>query len=280
MNGKKPRVSFFIIFTLFFILPISNIFAKPEKYKFYPIGKIPLEKIFEMNDHTESLYFWMSVFLDKEIPAGVTVIHIDTHTDDSCSKANNLQKAKSLLNEFKSLPKELRKQGFDNLVKKSDIDIGIDSFIIPAMRMGIINKFIWLESNFNFFIHGPWRKQAFFTYLLTKEHLDSIAYCDCKEDLDSCSISLFETEGYQKVNQPVLLDIDMDAFGDQATTDFCSLYFTSSQIKSMIDNLIDILHKHYPNVYMVTIADSEDYFSTKDALDKKAYLKQRLSGSK
>jgi hypothetical protein len=94
-----------------------------------------------------------------------------------------------------------------------------------------------------------------------------------------CGLNYFEITSLPVVTAPVLLDIDMDAFGDMGVSNFCGLSFTPEQIQVLIDKLVYILSSFTPNVYMVTLSDSIPGYATRTALHEKAFLKAKLSTS-
>jgi hypothetical protein len=274
------------VFVLSFIISLP-VLGNTRNYKHYRIGAVPKERIFEMKDHTDSLYYWMNAYAKKEIPGGLTLVHIDAHTDDSCpSTLNTVKKAKDFLTKFAKVPEKRRKAFFDEFASQEDYSLGIENFIIPAMYMGIVDNFIWLAPNLHRFSEGAlWRKQSYFYYLLSASDLKEIDYCNsnCKKELyfdEGCTIEFFEVEKLPPIKGPILLDIDMDTFGDRDTSRFCSLYYTPAQIEIMMDEALKIINELAPDVALVTIADSPKAFSTEAALSKKPYLKQKLTGIK
>jgi hypothetical protein len=261
----------------------ARAFCASAEYESFAVGNIPEENILEMRDHNDALYHWMNAYLLGKIPGGLTVVHVDTHPDDGCSCINTFEKAKAMLARFGSMPQDGREDYFDSAFKK-DGKVDIDGFIVPAMYMGIIDRFVWVRPNFHSFVKdGPWRKQRFFYYMLESAQLNDSGYCsdiiDCSFG-DSYGIDSFEVEDLPASSAPVLLDIDMDTFGDYDTERLGKMSFSRVEIELMMDELLMILNRQAPQVYMVTIADSPNKYSTTQALEKKPYLKNRLSSPK
>lgn len=255
----------------------------PEKvYPSFKTGNIPKDAIMKMDEHTNALYYWMDAYLKHKIPGGLTLVHVDAHADARCGCINTTEKANGMLRDFKIMPSFLRKRQFEKLIGNEDNGLGEETFIIPAMRMGIIDTYIWVRPNPQFFAQGaPWRRQPFFYYLLASSQLKECDFCnregDCQYEV-GCEVAYFEIEKIPVIKGPVLLDIDMDAFGDQSMKRFCNLSFSPAQIDNLVDTLIELLAASAPEVYMVTVADSSRRYSTGAALSKRSYLESRLTG--
>jgi hypothetical protein len=253
------------------------------RYEPQKIGTITPSRIFEMDDHVYSLYHWVNAYLKGNIPKGLTVVHIDAHADDLCGKLNTEKKILKFMNKMKSLPEQERMKKFDDYY--DDDDVGIESFVLPAMYLGIIDTFFWLEPDFNFFKPDSiWRKQPFRVFMLTAGQAKNFDYCN--KDADDpcgcefgCAINYFELEKLPQLNRSILLDIDMDTFGDRSNVTYCNLDYTPNQISGLIDTIYSMIDQSTSGVYMVTIANSPDDFSTVAALAKKELLREKLTGS-
>ena len=256
---------------------------KPEakSYPSFVVGNIPQKVIFGMKEHTYALYYWMDAYLGNKIPGNLTLVHVDAHGDDKCGCLNTPLKAKSLLGEFRRIPSLFRRKKFQQLVRSEDSTLGEETFMIPAMYMDIIDSVIWIRPNPHYFVkESLFRKEPFFYYLLTGHQVKDFDYCNRTGDCEyvfGCEMSSFEIEKLPALSGPVLLDIDMDTFGDQYMGRFCSLSYTPQEIKALTDELVKLLASWAPRVYLVTISDSAAHYATAAALSEKAYLKTRLT---
>jgi hypothetical protein len=255
-----------------------------EEYKSYKIKALPEEVICEMNEHTWALFYWIQAYLEGRIPPGVTLVHVDTHEDELCACVTSRSQAQEILERLRCQPAKERQKNFLSTLKSAGAKIDIEGFIIPAMYMGIISDFIWLRPNFHRFKpDGLFRKEGFFSYYLSAGQFNKYDFCDKDFSLcqlsNPCGLLNFETTRLPAIQGPVLLDIDLDAFGDRDTQRLCGLAFSPQEIRIMIDDLIDLLSAWAPDVYLVTIADSHPQYSSKAALSEKPYLKKKISSS-
>lgn len=274
---------------ILFLLPVIFICGcccrapKESKYVSYKIGAVPNGVIHQMDDHNGSLYYWMEAYAHKLIPGGLTLVHVDAHEDDRCGALKTEEASKKFLKDFIATPVNKRRDFFFGFANKGEIDknIDIENFIIPAMKMGIIERFVWIKPNFNAFDKNPlYKKNKYSYFMIDRPRVMSCDYCfEAASELfeDNCSINNFELNSLPPISGPVLLDIDMDAFGNRSTKERCRLYFTPDQIRIMIDELFLFLSKWSPDVYVVTIADSPGEFSTSESLSQKPYLLHKLS---
>ena len=168
------------------------------------LESIPL---FFIDEHHEAFYIWHYAITHSLIsPSNNILLHIDTHSDLSSPVLN------TPINELSQHLPDIHKFTYDEL--------GIGSFIYPAIYQGIFHQIFWMghsenrESSkiANSTSVSPIRAQILCTY----NNEGKIFILNQSTSKDSVSVAFsrrdFTINDSLSIKQPVVLDIDLDYF--------------------------------------------------------------------
>jgi hypothetical protein len=92
--------------------------------------------VYVFDDHNHAFFAWREALEEGRIAKGARLIHFDTH-DDSLTPTADMIKPVEIAGDFPTM------QEAAHLAR----DYDIDGFIYPAIQMGLIGEFIWVDPN-------------------------------------------------------------------------------------------------------------------------------------
>lgn len=158
--------------------------------------------IYIVEEHNEAFYIWLKAFNEGLISANNTLLHFDEHADFRYPVLKN------------SINKVVRAD--ESFIQKfARTELHIDSFIVPAIYLGIINEFYWIRQD----IHKTDVSEHFLrTYNNEGKYFISGKKTSVTGQQTGNSFTYVKTgaEELSKLKidpaKPVLLDIDLDYF--------------------------------------------------------------------
>ncbi len=169
---------------------------------------LPSVPVVVIEEHHEAFFVWQeSVGQGWIPPAGNTLLHVDHHADFESSK---------LKQSVESLPNET-----DALMQYTYQNLGIASFIVPALYQGLINRLVWLDAlrygkttKSNYYV-ASWNGEG--CHFTTGEVTSLFRLTMTSQQNQWQHHQLFRLEKTKLSNtlqtsQQVILDIDLDFF--------------------------------------------------------------------
>ena len=171
-----------------------RIFLIRTSLYFLTLEPIPL---FFIEEHNEAFYIWHYAISHSLISSSNNILlHVDTHSDLSSPVLT------TPINDLSNHLPDIHKFTYDEL--------GIGSFIYPAIYQGIFNQIFWMGYFDNSL--APMKIQILSTY----NNEGKIFLLNQSFPNDSKSISFsrqdFTINDSLSIKQPVVLDIDLDYF--------------------------------------------------------------------
>lgn len=160
--------------------------------------------VYIFDDHNHAFFAWREALEEGRIERGAYLMHFDEH-DDAVVPYDPLQI--KIAGEFPSL------QEAADLARNYDIN----AFIAPAIQMGIVNEFMWIDPNHQGITHAPARSAMGGGQVISHTHMG----------IDDLSANQYSSKP--------IIDIDLDYFAhiepgsDREAKDIAMMRFYMAQ---------------------------------------------------